>query len=178
MPTCELRREPASQVEHSFDVLSELALKAESLLGYSGLRQRLGVPPATLTETLEQLDIEPFRTEDVKRYKSAKAEEVENQIWAEFTEKVKLEGLGPGGLIGSFVRAYWRRVELSRYGGDIPAFAISRAVEIKQRLPQALFYVEELIVDKQYDPFLLVQCGRERFYVDVWDERDFEREHA
>jgi hypothetical protein len=56
----------------------------------------------------------------------------------------------------------------------VPEFALSKAIEIKERLPKAEFYVDELKAVKRYDPFLVVVCGRERFYIDVWDERNFE----
>ena len=46
--------------------------------------------------------------------------------------------------------------------------------EIKERLPKVEFYVDELRAVRRYDPFLVVACGRERFYIDVWDEHDFE----
>ena len=39
---------------------------------------------------------------------------------------------------------------------------------------ESAVFVEELTVDKRYDPFLIVACGRERFYIDVWDEPEFE----
>ncbi|MFB3812797.1 MAG: hypothetical protein ACE14L_01700 [Terriglobales bacterium] len=178
MLTGELRRERASQVPRSFDLLSVIALKAESLLGYSGLRVRLGVAPAVLTQVLEELGIEPFRDDDVKRYKAKKARAAEHESWREFLHAARVEGLAPGGLIGSFVRASWRRVRLGKFKGEVPAFALSKAIEIKERLPKAEFYVEELVVEKQYDPFLVVRCGREEFYLEVWDERDFEREQA
>jgi hypothetical protein len=177
MTTAELRRARASHVPRSFDLLSAIALKAESLLGYSGLRRKLGVAPAALTQALEELEIEPFRADDVKKYKDTKARAVEHRVWREFLDAARVEGLAPGGLIGSFVHAHWRRLKLGKYRGQVPLFALSKAVEIKQQLPKAEFYVEELVVDKQYDPFLVVRCGREEFYVDVWDERDFEREY-
>jgi hypothetical protein len=177
MANTELRRVQASQMPRSFDLLSLLALKAEAILGYSGLREKLGIPPASLTRVLEELEIEPYRFDDVKKYKAQKVQEVEDQVWAEFRERAKLELQDPwaGGMqSGSIVHAHWRKIPLAKYKGTVPEFALSRAIEIKERLPKAEFFVEELVVEKRYDPFLLVVRGRERFYIDVWDEREFE----
>jgi len=181
MSTTELRRTPASQMPRSFDLISLLALKAEAVLGYSGLRERLGIPPASLTRVLEELEIEPYRIDDVKKYKADQVLKVEDEVWAEFRERAKLEVQEPwtlGIAAGTFVSARWRKVPLEEYEGTVPEFALSHAIEIKERLPKAKFHVEELVVDKRYDPFLVVSCGRERFYIDVWDERDFENMHG
>ncbi len=67
---------------------------------------------------------------------------------------------------------------LREYDGEVPEYALSRALEIKERMPSAEFDVEELRVSKRYDPFLIVHCGRERFYIEVWDEKPFEKEHC
>jgi len=176
MVSNELRRARASEVVPDFDLISAIALKAEALLGYSALRKRLGIHPASLTRTLEELGIDPFLKEDVKEYKVSKARDLEAKVWADLQRRA---GMDPASavevLVTSFVRATWRCTKLR---GEIPEFALSRAVEIKERLPKARFYVEELMVDKRYDPFLIVACGRERFYIDVWDEPEFESQHG
>jgi hypothetical protein len=175
MATSELRRTPVSQMPPSHDFISVLALKAESILGYSGLRERLGVAPASLTRVLEELEIEPYNPEDVKRYKAEKISEVEARLWDEFRVQI-LEDVEKHGvaLEGTFVRARWHLVPLRKFKGEVPEFALSKALEIKERLPKAKFYVDELKAIRRYDPFLVVACGRERFYIDVWDEHDFE----
>ncbi len=175
MAISELRRTPVTQMPPSHDFISKLALKAESILGYSGLRERLGVAPASLTRVLEELEIEPYCPEDVKRYKADKVRQVEAQLWGELRGQI-MEDLEKRGVVleGTFVHAGWHLVPLRKYKGGVPEFAISKAVEIKERLPKAEFYVDELRAVKRYDPFLVVTCGRERFYIDVWDERDFE----
>ena len=179
MVSNELRRARASEVVPDFDLISAIALKAEALLGYSALRKRLGIHPASLTRTLEELGIDPFLKEDVKEYKVSKARDLEAKVWADLQRRA---GMDPASavevLVTSFVRATWRWTKLAKYRGEIPEFALSRAVEIKERLPKARFYVEELMVDKRYDPFLIVACGRERFYIDVWDEPEFESQHG
>jgi hypothetical protein len=178
MVSNELRRARASEVVPEFDLISAIAVKAEALLGYSVLRKRLGIHPASLTRTLEELDIDPFLEEDVKKYKAAKARDLKAKVWADFQRRAGLDPVGVEALVTSFVRVSWRCTKLAKFQGEIPEFALSRAVEIKERLPNARFYVEELTVEKRYDPFLVVACGRERFYIDVWDEAEFEAQHG
>ena len=179
MVSNELRRARASEVVPEFDLISAIALKAEALLGYSALRKRLGLHPASLTRTLEELGIDPFLKEDVKQYKYGKARDLEAKVWADFQQRAGLEPAAAVEImVTSFVRATWRCTKLAKYRGEIPEFALSRAVEIKERLAKARFYVEELTVDRRYDPFLIVACGRERFYIDVWDEPEFETQHG
>jgi hypothetical protein len=31
---------------------------------------------------------------------------------------------------------------------------------------------------KIYDPFLIASCGDESYYIEVWDEPEFERKHT
>jgi hypothetical protein len=175
----ELRRARAAEVVPGFDLISAIALKAEALLGYSALRERLGIHPASLTRTLDALGIEPFLEEDVRKYKAEKARALEVRLWTDFEERASLNPTSAVEvMITSFVRVAWRGTKLAKFRGEIPEFALSRAIEIKERLPKARFYVEELTVDKRYDPFLVVACGRERFYIDVWDEPEFETQHG
>ena len=74
----------------------------------------------------------------------------------------------------------WERTTLSSYSGNVPEFALMRAVEIKERVPAAYFNVEYLTHTESYipftvDPFLIVILGNESYYIDVWDEPQFER---
>ncbi|MFB3814347.1 MAG: hypothetical protein ACE14L_09550 [Terriglobales bacterium] len=67
-------------------------------------------------------------------------------------------------------------MSLGDHDGQVPEYVLSRAVAIKEKLPAANFELDQLRVEKEYDPFLVVSCGRERFYIDVWEEPNFERE--
>ena len=98
MAISELRRTPVSQMPPAHDFISMLALKAESILGYSGLREKLGVAPASLTRVLEELEIEPHCPEGVKNYKAEKNREVEAQLWDEFRAQI-LEDLEKHGVV-------------------------------------------------------------------------------
>lgn len=171
----ELRRETLVEAVASRNLFTALALKAEAVLGYSGLRKKLGIHLPSLAQTLDGLGIQPFRKEDVKRYKEEKAHEVENQILADFRRLARHKNELP---IGSYARARWQRVPLADFEGEVPEFALSHAVEIKDKLPTATFEVEELRVEKRYDPFLVVSSGKERYYIDVWEEQGFEAQHG
>lgn len=170
-----LRREPLVETTSSRNLLETLALKAEAILGYSGLRKQLRVTLPSLAQTLNHLGIEPFRADDVKRYKEKKTREVERQILSDYRRLARHK---KELLIGSYVRARWHRVPLSAFEGEVPEFALSHALEIKNKMPTAIFKVEELRVEKRYDPFLIVSCGKERYYIDVWEEREFEAQHG
>jgi hypothetical protein len=173
----ELIRKPVSEEVEPSNLILALALKAEAVLGYSWLRERLRIELGSLASTLDELAIEPFRMEDVNRYKEEKAHMVEQQVLGEYKERARCSGDGefpPG----TYVRAIWHRVPLRGYNGEVPGFALSHAMDIKERMPTAEFEVEELRVDKRYDPFLVVSCRRERFYIDGWDERGFETQHS
>jgi hypothetical protein len=67
-----------------------------------------------------------------------------------------------------------------RYPRYVPVHLLNLAVSIKQTLPAARFYVEELQVTHEDipkplpDPFLVVTHGSERYTIGVWDEREFE----
>lgn len=177
MPVTELRRASASAVAAPSNPITALALKVEAVLGYSHLRKHLGIDPGSLASTLNELGIEPFRTEDVNRYKTEKAAKTEHEIRAAYRKRAQQElyfALPPG----TYVRATWHTVPLREYEGEVPEYVLSRALEIKERMPNAEFDVEELRVSKRYDPFLIVYCGRERFYIEVWDEKPFEKEHC
>jgi len=75
----------------------------------------------------------------------------------------------------------WHAEPLANYGYRVPEFALSKAVKIARELPDARFHVEALFeregreVRRDPDPFLVVKHGRELFYIDVWDEREFEQ---
>jgi hypothetical protein len=59
----------------------------------------------------------------------------------------------------------------------IPTFARRKAEQIVAEVPDATFEIEEL-KDKthSYDPFLVAVRGKERYYIEVWDERAFENQ--
>jgi hypothetical protein len=69
----------------------------------------------------------------------------------------------------------WVRVPPEE-GRDVPEFVKAKAREIANLLPEATFTVEQLRSEKKiYDPFLIVSYADESYYVEVWEEPEFER---
>jgi len=78
----------------------------------------------------------------------------------------------------------WRFVDLADYKAEIPQFALSRATAVAKALTRRMprlgktFAVSELhrqrtrAVDP--DPFMVLQVLGHNFYLDVWDEPNFE----
>jgi hypothetical protein len=84
---------------------------------------------------------------------------------------------------GTRVKRQWKRATVAEYSriGNIPEFALVKAVAVQKALSNA-----ELSVDRLYesyeknswphmDPFLIAKLGDEEYYLDVWDEREYER---
>jgi hypothetical protein len=81
----------------------------------------------------------------------------------------------------------WYQIELDDYSEDVPEFALHTALRISQLLPDARFFVEHLgrlpASSRQQnrvrslDPFLIVAHGDKTYYVEVWDEPNFEAEN-
>jgi hypothetical protein len=62
---------------------------------------------------------------------------------------------------------------------DVPEFVWAKAREIASCLPEATFAVEQLQSERRiYDPFLIVSHADESYYIEVWDESEFERQHT
>jgi len=62
---------------------------------------------------------------------------------------------------------------------DVPEFVWAKAREIASCLPEATFTVEQLQSERRiYDPFLIVSYADESYYIEVWDESEFERQHT
>jgi hypothetical protein len=76
----------------------------------------------------------------------------------------------------------WRAIPLSAYQGTIPEYVLAKAVSIAEAIPAARFYIEQLVSTTEHnafakmepDPFLIVEYSDERYYIEVWDEKDFE----
>jgi len=72
----------------------------------------------------------------------------------------------------------WVRVPLEEVR-DVPKFVKAKAREIANLLPEATFTVKQLRNEKKiYDPFLIVSYADESYYVEVWEEPEFERNYT
>ena len=69
----------------------------------------------------------------------------------------------------------WEKDLIKDYNRPIPEFALQTALDIKEKLPEASFYIEELRTPKKIDPFLIVEYGKEVFYLEVWNEPGFDK---
>ena len=149
------------------DPRQKLATQAESLLGYARLRKEVG-GAALLMRVLAKLEIDVLDKASVFAYKQQMAEH--------FRTARKL------------FDPTWRLTPLSNYTQPVPEFVLRKAVDIKQELPSAEFYIEHL----KEDPFLIVSLEPlrdyqtssntlDRFmnddataYIEVWAEPKFE----
>jgi hypothetical protein len=162
---------------------------------------------STLKDILATLDIVPLTSEWVAEYKEAKllemtcdlrpnaAEEIDKREYGswEDMELHKLQGeterqpSGDAPLIRFWRLPYgercytylrWVRVPLEE-AVNVPEFVMAKAGEITSSLPEATFTVEQLRSERRlYDPFLIVSYGEESYYVDVWNEPEYERQHT
>lgn len=77
---------------------------------------------------------------------------------------------------------YWQTAAITNYPGIIPEFVLSKALEIKEALPKTEFTIEYLsrsdehnpYVERLPDPFLIAHLDNERYYIEVWDEKEYE----
>jgi hypothetical protein len=70
---------------------------------------------------------------------------------------------------------------LENYTRSVPLHVLNHAVQIREEMRTAEFVVHELTREEDRipsplaDPFLEVRHYNERYFIDVWDERDFEK---
>lgn len=87
------------------------------------------------------------------------------------------KGLGTG----SRVVVRWRDTPISRYTGNIPEHILDKAVAIKTASPTAEFTVFYLVKETNErenplpDPFLEVTIEGQSAFIDVWDEKEYEK---
>lgn len=81
---------------------------------------------------------------------------------------------------GSRITRKWGRVAIGEYDGTVPEFALRKAVQIKTEVPSANLYIDQLYQEHERhvvvdpDPFLVVTLKDETYYIDVWDEKEYE----
>src|SRR3989344_5755378 len=68
-------------------------------------------------------------------------------------------------------RWQWRSFLLAQYHNQVPVHVLNKAIAIQERVPEAKFFVDELT---NGDPLLRVECGKSKFYIEVWGEPKFE----
>lgn len=74
----------------------------------------------------------------------------------------------------------WKRFSMRGYKHPIPKSVVQMAVTIAQTIEGVSLEIEEMVVTQApkalFDPFLIVTQGKEKYYVAVWGEKDFEAE--
>jgi hypothetical protein len=101
-----------------------------------------------LKNALSELEIEVLNLHQVHAYQ----------------EKIKSESHAP-----------WKWTAIDKYTLPIPEFVLNKAIQIKKRLPDAS--LEIVHQGPAMDPFLWVGLNGEGYYVEVWDEPEFESEY-
>lgn len=144
----------------------QLAAKARVLLGYTGLLHHVAAPGA-LAHALHDLEIDPLNREEVVVYKSKILDR----------EKERVAALPRQTYHRTVVS--WKEIPLDKYKKAVPTFVLNKAVQIAEEMPTAEFAIEEMVTTRHRiqlnpDPFLIVSYGDEKYYIEVWDEPDFE----
>ena len=69
----------------------------------------------------------------------------------------------------------WRVISLNGYTKPVPRFALLSAVEIKKRVPSTELFIHEFIQQEIIlCPFLVVRHYDKEYFIDVWDEANFQ----
>lgn len=143
---------------------TEIAQQAAVRLGYGEAAKKVyeETAEARLMCVLRELDIKPFTKQSVQAYKQA----MRDKAYADYQ-------------YGGYYRPEisWKSTAISSYKKAVPTYALHTALQVQEKMPEAQFYVDELIVESRApDPFLYVAVGKKRFYLDVWDEPTFKGE--
>ena len=166
---------------------------------------KLTAQSSNLEGVLQQLDINPFTPESVAEYKREKLEQVTSELhladaeeikecefgcWENFELQWLQDRIAMRDLTGDEpVIRFWMTPQYQCFytclqwvnsplekAVDVPEFVRAKAAEIATHLPEATFTVEELRSERRaYDPFLIVSYGEESYYIEVWEEQEFER---
>jgi hypothetical protein len=140
----------------------QLAEKAYNLLGYRGLIKS-GNVCGPLGLALAKLEIKPYDPSRVDKYKKEKAKAARKE--AHERKRSSWER----------VTCIWKNVPLVGYKSYVPEFALRKAIQIAEAAPEAVFKVEELVVQRhRVDPFLTVEMKGEKYWIEVWNEDEFE----
>lgn len=74
-------------------------------------------------------------------------------------------------------RREWKRTAIGEFPGNVPEFALRKAVQLKEHGASIrIDYLEEStesIPRRLPDPFLVAILGDETYYIDVWDEKEY-----
>lgn len=153
------------------EALSELGRKASEVLGYEYLAQNTADSPRrSLSQVLQELQIEVFETEAVEKYMAEKLEAIRNKTQKLPKESNPEEDEEDNNYDPSSVS--WHKTRIGQYNHPMPESVIALAIFIKESCPGADFTVHSL-AKADPDPFLSVRYNGELFYIEVWAEPKF-----
>jgi hypothetical protein len=142
-----------------------------------------------LGEEIKQHDFDPWEyTELHSLHNKVRRKAYLIRLWGQLWRKKKPRNLPSDPPVVRFWRMpenqrlcvylQWVKVPLED-ALDVPEFVYAKAREIASCLPEASFTVEQLQSERRiYDPFLIVSYADESYYIEVWDESEFERQHT
>lgn len=175
-PSADMLTRMVFPAEDTYDSRQALGIQAEDLLGYKVLRREAGAA-SHLDRLLLELDIQPFDPQAVAEYKLRMQAHHQAILNAQRQANPVPDDLamwldyGTGRL---FVE--WSMAKLKHYDKPVPEFVLRKCVQIKERAPEAKFFVDELRQRQEtLDPFLVVELGSDRAWIEVWDEPEFEK---
>jgi hypothetical protein len=150
-----------------------LAEQAAEILGYHRMIDEKVEPLKPLAATLAALELDVLNPHQVKSYQLSYWKQKVQAVTEEWLTNATLESRLPD-------LPTWRERAIADYEEPIPAHILHKAIQIKQRMPEAVVMVE--VLEDHADPFLKVATLRkgyyhvhdEEFYVDCWSEPTFE----
>lgn len=179
-PTTKLTRIPVASADLQ-DTRVRLAVDAEAALGYRPLLQEMKLP-GRLARALAELEIEPFDNAAVAAYKEEMRRWKQSEINKRFNQdQEKLRDDHSAGR-RTVTLCKWSTAELAGYSKPVPEFVLQKCLQIKSRVPDVVFHVDELRENETtLDPFMiatekdasLFEVDRS-FIIEVWDEPKFE----
>jgi len=159
MTTVTLERIKVDRQRKASPELQQLARDAQLILKHNDLADRVIRTRPSLSEVLHGLDIEILSRDSVCRYQRQKRHDL---------EKAAQDQDPP-----SYASYYWGETNIAD-AENVPPFVLRKAIDIKRACPEVKLMVESISSDP--DPFLVAKLGRETYYIEVWDEKDFEKE--
>jgi hypothetical protein len=165
-----------------------LAADAAELLGYEALDAvgRKERDEALLFEACVACAIRPFRADGVLAYMREKRHEANDYAARAVAPSVTVRprNAAQRALIATInadrarqlrrLRHAWMRVPLAGYAREIPVGVVAMALALKRHLPPVEFFVDELVEQRQIDPFLVARLGSATFHIAVWNEPGFD----
>jgi hypothetical protein len=195
--TDEIERKELRPIEVP-ESLRNLGDQAARVLGYRVLQKKtVGVLPP-LAQALAELEIEVLDPVQVVSYQESVLDKLEGRKPGKVKTKMVEEDYSkddeeeseddddddeedvPSTVPSANVkvrrsgRFRWVAIPINRYRFPIPEFALRKAIQIRQAVPEAEIFVEQVTQVPRPDPFLVVKFRRERYTVEVWGEPGFE----